>query len=108
MGSLLKPVRGRFREAFLISLFVNLLALAVPIFILQVYDRVVFHHGLSTLFALLIGVVVALLFDLALRQARSRMLQRVALGIDVALGRRLYDKLAALPLRTLESRPAGF
>jgi len=92
----------------MVSLFVNLLALGVPIFILQVYDRVVFHHGISTLYALLVGVLIALLFDLLLRQARSRMLQRVAFKIDVALGRSLYEKISNLPLRTLEGRPSGF
>jgi ATP-binding cassette subfamily C protein LapB len=104
----LAPARQGFREAFAISLFVNLLALALPIFILQVYDRVVFHAGLSTLVALLVGVVLALIFDFTLRQARSRILQRVALRIDVAIGRRLFDKLTSLPLRTLEGRPAGY
>lgn len=105
---LLRPARRGFREALIVSLFVNLLALGVPIFILQVYDRVVFHHGISTLYALLAGVLIALAFDLALRQARSRMLQRVAFKIDVALGRSLFDKISNLPLRTLEGRPSGF
>lgn len=108
LKSVTKPVRSSLREAVLASLFINILALAVPIFILQVYDRVVFHHGISTLYALLIGVLVAMAFDFVLRQARSRILQRVALRIDVGLGRSLYDKIAGLPLRTLEGRPSGF
>lgn len=103
-----KPARRGFREAIVVSLFVNLLALAVPIFILQVYDRVVFHHGISTLYGLLIGVLIALVFDFLLRQARSRLLQRVALQIDISLGRSLYQRMSTLPLTTLESRPTGF
>ena len=108
LKAVMKPARTGLREAVLVSLFINLLALAVPIFVLQVYTRVVFSHGVSTLYALLIGVLAALLFDFIIRQARSRMLQRVALRIDVALGRALYDKFSALPLRTLEGRPSGF
>ncbi|MDP7345191.1 MAG: ABC transporter transmembrane domain-containing protein, partial [Alphaproteobacteria bacterium] len=108
LKEVMKPARAGLREALLVSLFINLLALAVPIFVLQVYTRVVFSHGVSTLYALLIGVVAALVFDFVIRQARSRMLQRVALRIDVALGRSLYDKISALPLRTLEGRPSGF
>ncbi len=53
---LLKPLRPAFREVVLMSLFVNILALALPVFILQVYDRVVFYQGLSTLRALIAGV----------------------------------------------------
>ena len=108
LKAVMKPARSGLREAILVSLFINLLALAVPIFVLQVYTRVVFSHGVSTLYALLIGVLAALVFDFVIRQARSRMLQRVALRIDVTLGRALYDKIAALPLRTLEGRPSGF
>ena len=108
LKAVMKPARSGLREAILVSLFINLLALAVPIFVLQVYTRVVFSHGVSTLYGLLIGVLAALLFDFIIRQARSRMLQRVALRIDVTLGRSLYDKITALPLRTLENRPSGF
>ena len=108
LKAILAPLRGAFREVIFISLFVNLLALAVPIFVQQVYNRVIYYYGASTLIALLVGVAVAIGFDFALRQSRARMLQRVALRIDVELGRRLFDKLAALPLSTLEARPAGF
>ncbi|MBR73264.1 MAG: type I secretion system ATPase [Rhodospirillaceae bacterium] len=108
LREVLKPARRGFREAIVVSLFINLLALAVPIFILQVYDRVVFHHGISTLQALLIGVILALVFDFLLRQARSRLLQRVALQIDVFLGKALFSRIASLPLKNLESRPSGF
>jgi ATP-binding cassette subfamily C protein LapB len=87
------------------SLFINLLALAAPLFVMQVYDRVIFHAGLTTLQALLLGIGAVILFDFILRQARSRVLQRVALAVDVDLGRALFAKVAGLPLHVLESRP---
>ncbi len=103
----LRPLTGRFAELAAVSLFVNLLALAVPVFVLQVYDRVVFFAGLSTLQGLVLGVVVAIVFDFVLRQARARILQRAALGIDAALGRRLFSKLSSLPLKALERQSAA-
>ena len=105
---LLKPLMPAFREVAVMSLFVNLLALGLPIFVLQVYDRVVFYHGVKTLVALVMGVAIVIAFDLILRQARSRVLQRAATGIDVRLGRSLFDKVTALPLLTLESRPQSY
>lgn len=108
LREVLKPVMPAFREVFAVSLFVNLLALAIPIFVLQVYDRVVFYSGLSTLAALAIGVIVAIMFDFVLRQTRSRILQRVAVRIDVELGRRLFNKILSLPLRVLEARGATY
>lgn len=108
LRSLLKPLMPYFKEALSISLFTNLLALAVPIFTLQVYDRVVAHNATATLAGLAIGVVLALTFDFILRQSRSRLLQHVALKMDATLGRDIYRKFCALPLRTLEERPTAY
>ena len=98
------PLVERLGELAVLSLAINLLSLAVPIFVLQVYDRVVFHGGLATLGGLVIGVIIALLFDFVLRQARSRLVQMIALRVDVGLIRVLFDKLTNLPLRRLEKQ----
>ncbi len=103
-----RPLRAVFREMVVISLFVNALALALPVFVQQVYDRVVAHHGLSTLEGLVIGMAILLIFDFALRQTRARMMQMIALKIDVDVGAMLFDKLLAVPLRMLETRPAAY
>ena len=108
LNDALRPVRPRLGELLAFSLFINILALASSVYVLQVYDRVVFHAGLTTLQALVIGMAVVIGFDFVLRQARSRVIQRVALVVDVEFGRRLYAKLTSLPLRTLESTPAAF
>ena len=101
----LKPL---FKEAATLSFFVNILALAAPVFVLQVYDRVVFHAGLSTLAGLAVGMAFVVVFDFLLRQARAHIMQRVALKIDVITTRRLFTKIMSLPLQTLESRPASY
>lgn len=99
-----RPLLERLGELAALSLVINLLSLAVPIFVLQVYDRVVFHGGLATLGGLLIGVMIALGFDFILRQARSRLVQMIALRVDISLIRALFDKLTNLPLRRLETQ----
>ncbi len=53
-------------------------------------------------------MIIVLAFDFFLRQTRSKMMQRAALRIDVAIGKRLYDKVMALPLNELETRQAAF
>jgi len=102
-----RPLAARFRELAAVSLFVNVLAFAVPVFVLQIYDRVVLFAGMSTLQGLVLGVSIAIAFDFVLRQARARVLQRVALRIDIELGRRLFSKLSNLPLNTLENQSAA-
>lgn len=108
LKDMMKPLKPHFLEITSISLFANILALVVPIFTMQVYDRVVGHNAVSTLVALLCGVLLALVFDFLLRQTRSRMLQQISLKLDAELGRAVYDKLTSLPLVTLEARPASF
>ena len=108
LRTIVDPLRPVARELLAASLFVNLLALAAPIFVMQVYDRVIGHSGLETLKGLVIGMVLVLAFDYVMRQSRGRVMQMVALRIDVEVGTRLFDKLMRLPLRTLEGRPTAF
>jgi len=108
LRSALRDSRGAFRDLMLISLFINILVLSIPVFVLQVYDRVVFQGGMTTLQGLVIGMGLIVGFDFVLRQARSRIFQNVALRLDASVGRTLYEKVVSLPLRVLESRPATF
>ncbi len=100
----IRPLRPVFIEVFAMSFFVNVIALAVPIFSLQVYDRVIGNQGFSTLQGLAIGMLLVLAFDFILRQARSRILQTIAMRIDVLVGREIFRKFISLPMQTLESR----
>ena len=104
---ILEPLKPIFREVLAISFFVNILALAVPVFVLQVYDRVVNTGGISTLQGLGIGMVLVLAFDYILRTTRSRIMQTVALRVDVLIGREVFNKVMSLPLHILESKTAA-
>jgi len=108
LKDLLKPLRASYREVFLMSLFINLLALAVPIFTMQTYDRVITSEGVVTLWGLVVGMICVVFFDLILKQTRSRLMQRTALRIDVSLGNRLFNKILSVPLPMLENRATSF
>ncbi len=108
LKDVLRPVRKRIGEVIAYSFIVNLLAVAVPVFVLQVYDRVVFHGGVSTLQGLVIGMVIAVAFDFLLRQGRAKLLRSAAVEIDIGLSRSLYGRITAAPLPLLESRPAAY
>ena len=100
--------KAQLRGIILVSFFVNLLALSVPVFVMQVYDRVIFHGGLNTLYGLIAGMIFVLIFEYVMRQGRSRIFQAFAVKLDVVIGRKLYDKVMNLPLLTLESRPTAY
>ncbi len=108
LKQILKPLHSARRQLLTLSLAVNLLSLAVPVFVLQVYDRVIFHNGLTTLQGLLIGILIVLLFEFLLRRGRTRILQHCGIQINQQLGQILFTKITSLPLRTLEKHPASY
>ena len=89
------------------SLFVQLFALATPIFFQLVVDKVLVHKGMSTLVVLVVGMVTLGLFETILQFLRSYTLSHTTNRIDVELGRRLFHHLFRLPLAYFETRAAG-
>ena len=89
------------------SLFVQLFALATPIFFQLIVDKVLVHKGLSTLVVLIIGMVTLGLFETVLQFLRTYTLSHTTNRIDVELGRRLFHHLFRLPLAYFETRAAG-
>ena len=93
-----------YRDVLFASFFVNLLALAVPIFIMNVYDRVVPNAAFETLWVLTIGVLIALIADLGLRIARGYFLDYAARRIDISLSASILEKTLGM---RLEHKPAS-
>ncbi len=54
-----------------IALMMNILSLALPVMMLQIYDRIIPHQSLGTLTMLIIGVGTALVLEALLRSARA-------------------------------------
>ncbi|MCP8940192.1 ATP-binding cassette domain-containing protein [Alsobacter sp. SYSU M60028] len=90
--------RGALAKAMLANLLSNVLVLALPIYSMAVYDRVIPHLALETLWALSLGILIALVADLALRVARSTLLDAAAAQATVDLQSRFYDRLVRLRL----------
>ena len=91
------PLIPMYREVITALLFVNTLALAVPIFTMQVFDRVVpaEEAGIPTLTMFGLGMLAVVLLDFFLRQTHSRIMQRDALVTRVELleSKREVDQL---------------
>ena len=91
-------VRREFWPVMLAALVVNLLALAVPLFTMNVYDRVIPNKAIPTLWVLAIGVALALAFDFMLRIARSRLVDEIGRKLDAKLSQKLFEKVMNLPM----------
>ena len=91
--ALLRPVRRWLLYAAFLSLFVNLLTLATPVYMLQIFDRVLVSHSLHTL-GMLTGITVALVAAYAvLDMVRGRLLLRVGIALEQDLGPRVLDRI---------------
>ena len=91
-------VRREFWPILLAALVVNLLALAVPLFTMNVYDRVIPNKAIPTLWVLALGVGLALGFDFMLRLARSRLVDEIGRTLDAKLSQKLFEKVMNLPM----------
>lgn len=93
-GNLLWRVMGRYWPSWILVVIaagsVNVLGLAVPLFIRSVFDRVLPNYALPTLWALTAGVVIALSFDAILKQMRSQLLDSTGNRIDMRISTDLF------------------
>ncbi|MBE9608335.1 type I secretion system permease/ATPase [Chitinilyticum piscinae] len=93
-----------YRDSLLAALMINLFALAVPLFSMNVYDRVVPNHALETLWVLAIGALILLGFDFVLRTARAYILDVASKRIDITLSALIMERVLGL---RMEARPAS-
>lgn len=85
MKNFLKQWRPYLVYGGVFSLFINVLQLTFPIYMLQIYDRVLSSYSMPTLYAITLAAVVSLIVMAALEFVRSRLLVRCGVAIDQAL-----------------------
>ncbi len=97
--------RADYLQVVLASTLINVLALATPIFTMNVYDRVFPNAALITLWSLVVGVGLALGFDALLKWVRAQIIDAVSRRVDLAVSSNIFRHLADLRLsaRTMAS-----
>ncbi|MGH6905614.1 MAG: type I secretion system permease/ATPase, partial [Geminicoccaceae bacterium] len=96
LAGALRAVRHEFVLVAGFSVFINLLLLTAPLYMLQVFDRVLASRSVETLVALTLAAALALVVYGALEGVRGRMLARLAGWLDGALAPELLRASAAL------------
>lgn len=93
LGLALKACRRSFVSVGVFSMFINLLMLVPPLYMLQVYDRVITTGSEATLLMLTLLVVFLFIVMGGLEIVRSRILVRVGNRIDTLVSERLYGAM---------------
>lgn len=97
--------RRIYAEAIAATVALNLLALALPMFTMNVYDRVLPNAVEATLWALAIGATLATLFDLLIKTLRANFVDIASRRADVVLSNFIFGRLlgARLPVKAISA-----
>ena len=96
--------RPLYRDVLLAALLANLFALGMPLFTMNVYDRVVPNQAFETLWVLALGLLIMLLSDLVLRTMRGRFVDLASSRADVKLSAFIMERVLGM---RMEQRPAS-
>ncbi|RJG01266.1 type I secretion system permease/ATPase [Noviherbaspirillum sedimenti] len=100
----LVPLWPLYSEVLLASLMINLFALCMPLFSMNVYDRVVPNQASATLWALTAGMASVTLFDFGMRMLRGYFIDIAGKRIDLQLSSQVFERV--LDLR-MAARPVS-
>ncbi len=90
--------RGTLGVAIIATLFVNIFALVMPLFTMNIYDRVIPNAALNTLYALSIGALLMIGFDFLMRTLRAEIIDITGRRVDVRLANALFGRLIGAKL----------
>jgi len=93
LWSVVRRYRTSWAQVITAALVINLLALATPLFVRAVYDRVIPNLAIPTLWALVAGIAAALVFDFVLKQLRASVLDATGRRVDMAVGATLFEQV---------------
>lgn len=91
-----------YSEVLIASFVVNLFAVAVPLFVMNVYDRVVPNNATETLWVLAIGMFIVIGFEFLMRTLRGYFVDFAAKNIDTKLAGRTFEQVLGL---SMSARP---
>ncbi|HVV43505.1 MAG TPA: type I secretion system permease/ATPase [Nitrobacter sp.] len=96
--SVVRKFGSNYSHVALAAFLVNTLALAAPLFTMNVYDRVVPNGAIPSLIALAIGLGLAIIFDFIIRIVRARIIDLTGKKIDVVLASDIFEHILALKM----------
>lgn len=87
-----------YRDVLVASFLINLFALASPLFVMNVYDRVVPNNAVETLWVLAIGVTVVYCFDFLMRLLRGYFIDLAGKKADILLSARIFEQVMGMKM----------
>ena len=101
------PLWPAYVQVFLAAALINILVIAAPLFVMNIYDRVLPNKAIATLWVLAIGMGCVVIFDFILKTTRHAILGNAGRRADVILASRIFSHVLSMdvgkrPLKTGE------
>jgi ATP-binding cassette, subfamily C, bacterial LapB len=96
--SVVRQFWANYSHVAVAALIVNMLALASPLFIMNVYDRVVPNGAMASMIALSIGMGIAVIFDFVIRMVRSRIIDMTGKKLDVIMASNIFEHVLSIKM----------
>lgn len=97
-----------YSEVLLASFMINMFALAIPLFVMNVYDRVVPNAAFATLWVLALGVFLVLIFDFILKSMRSYFIDSAGKRVDVRVSSAIFYQILGMKMENRPQSVGGF
>jgi ATP-binding cassette subfamily C protein LapB len=104
----LKRSRWLYIDAIAASLLINLIGLTTPLFVMNVYDRVVPNQAEATLWVLAIGITGVFFFDLLLKTLRGLCLDLAGKKTDLIISATLFERIVGMAMKFRPARVGSF
>lgn len=98
--------RKIYYQVAIASVITNFLSILIPLYSLNVYDRVIPNDSTPTLWVLSIGICLALVFEFILRIIKSNFVDLVSKNADIILSSKLISRILSLPV-SMQSLSVG-
>jgi ATP-binding cassette subfamily C protein LapB len=99
--------RGTLTSIMAIGFLANLLALGLPLFVMNVYDKAIGAKSVSVLITLMIGIAVILCMDWLVKGTKSRLQAYLGARLDAVVANTTFRHFLHLPLPLTTSAPIG-
>ena len=93
-----------YKDVLLAAFLVNSFAVALPMFTMNVYDRVVPNNATDTMWTLAVGLFIVMVADITLRTMRGYLIDLAGSRVDVSLSSRIMERVLGV---RMEQRPVS-
>jgi len=97
-GTLMR-FKGIYGNALVATFLINMFVVVGPLFTMNVYDRIIPHNAVDTLWVLVVGVCLIYAFDFVLKFLRATFLENAAKKSDIVLSSILFEQALNLKLK---------